>query len=222
LFAPGWIAGANGGGGGAAGPAGDVSPGGTRGGAGGRGGHGGDGGGGGGGAGGPSYALFLADRSTLSDLGFTATGGGGGAGGIGGTSRTNAGTPGETGALATGYWQGAFVSDDTPLDVADEAAVSSTIRAPGAPACTAAEAVLHLNLTHGDHAQLAIDLAAPDGTVYVVHDRAAGTGSLAVADRVLTPAPTAVGGAWTLRIQDDAAGETGTLDGWALQLRCTF
>ncbi len=83
-----------------------------------------------------------------------------------------------------------------------------------------------VSITHSYRSDLRLVLVAPSGTAAVLHDRVGGSGDdiEATFDVTNTPALSAlanqpVAGAWTLRVQDLALADIGTLRAWSIEIQ---
>jgi subtilisin-like proprotein convertase family protein len=109
--------------------------------------------------------------------------------------------------------------DDTDYAIPDGSALQTSVLLTPIPAIDLEHVDVRLTLTHSDYRQLRIFLIAPSGTEVQLYDGSAANASVAdVADGELTWTYGAeafrgedAAGTWTLRIEDTAAGETGTL-----------
>ena len=138
-----------------------------------------------------AYSAFSGVSLTGS---YTAGGGGGGGGGV--QTYTN----------------------NTPLAIPDRSTVSSTITVSGRTGNAPTTSKVSVNITHSYRGDLKIDLLAPDGSVYLLK-ASSGSDSAAnvIATYTVNLSAEALNGAWKLRIQDTASGDTGTLNSWSLQ-----
>jgi PKD repeat protein len=107
-------------------------------------------------------------------------------------------------------------SNATDVAIADNAIVNSSIvvsgRAGKAPSATQVE----VNILHTYIGDLKVDLIAPDGSVYVLHNYS-GSGT----DNILKTysvnlSSEAINGTWKLRVRDNAAGDVGLIDSWSI------
>jgi cysteine-rich repeat protein len=148
-------------------------------------------------------------------------------------------------ACAAGQTRKVFRSTDTPLVIPDNlaAGVTSTINVTGAG--TAVRSAMVYNITHTWDADVDMFLTPPGGTATDVcsdngddgfdfsrtvldNTCAVNIGTLTTSDaapftgcfKPENPIATAGDGAWTLKLADDANGDIGTLDSWAVIL-CT-
>ena len=87
---------------------------------------------------------------------------------------------------------------------------------------TVSDLKLGVNITHPNVADLVVTLTGPDGTSVIVHNQSAGPPNL-ITDYPTLTAPDnslsafngkAIFGTWTLKVQDLAGGNTGSLNAW--------
>ena len=126
-----------------------------------------------------------------------------------------------TGSYTAGTGGGGGVqtyTNSTPLAIPDLATVSSTITVSGRTGNAPTTSKVSVNITHSYRGDLKIDLLAPDGSVYLLK-ASSGSDSAAnvIATYTVNLSAEALNGAWKLRIQDTASGDTGTLNSWSLQ-----
>ncbi len=99
------------------------------------------------------------------------------------------------------------------------AAVTSAIDIAGCDGAASAASTVAVDITHTYRGDLVIDLIAPSGTSYRLKDSNGADG----ADDVHETYPVDLGGEaangiWTLSVRDAYSLDTGTLDGWTLDL----
>ncbi|AGL19195.1 M4 family metallopeptidase [Actinoplanes sp. N902-109] len=70
---------------------------------------------------------------------------------------------------------------------------------------------------HGEPRDLVVDVIAPDGTVYNVHNREYGYYDSIDKTYVLDVSSKQPNGVWNLRVRDKSSRDTGTIDSWSLQ-----
>ncbi|MBK8283891.1 MAG: proprotein convertase P-domain-containing protein [Ahniella sp.] len=69
---------------------------------------------------------------------------------------------------------------------------------------------------HTYQGDLKVDLVAPDGTLYNIHNRTgAGTDNI-VKTVTLNLSSELLNGTWNLRVQDAASGDTGYINSWSV------
>ena len=61
-----------------------------------------------------------------------------------------------------------------------------------------------------------VDLVAPDGSVYVLHNRTGGSSNDIKKTYTVDLSGESLNGAWNLRVKDNGAGDTGTLNSWSV------
>jgi aminopeptidase S len=62
-----------------------------------------------------------------------------------------------------------------------------------------------------------VDVVAPDGSVYNVHNRAGGSADNIATTYTVNVSSEVANGTWRLRVRDAAAQDTGTINVWSLQ-----
>ncbi|MCX4524213.1 MULTISPECIES: S8 family serine peptidase [unclassified Streptomyces] len=104
----------------------------------------------------------------------------------------------------------------TDFAIGDNTTVESPITVSGVTGNAPATLKVGVNIVHSYIGDLKVDLVAPDGTVYTVHNRAGG--STANINQVYTvnASSEAANGTWKLRVNDNAGGDTGKIDSWSL------
>jgi serine protease len=110
-----------------------------------------------------------------------------------------------------------FFQNLTDFAILDNTTINSPIvvsgRAGNAPA-TLAVAVRIIHTYQGD---LKVDLVAPDGSLYNIHNRTgAGTDNI-IKTVTINASSEVANGTWNLRVNDNANVDTGTLDSWSMQ-----
>ncbi|MEV6164653.1 S8 family peptidase [Streptomyces sp. NPDC052052] len=106
----------------------------------------------------------------------------------------------------------------TSYAIADNSTVESPITVSGVTGNAPSALAVSVDISHTYIGDLTIDLVAPDGSVYNL--KADGTGGSA--DDVVTTysvdaSSEVANGTWKLRVTDDAAADTGTINSWSLQ-----
>jgi subtilisin family serine protease/subtilisin-like proprotein convertase family protein len=104
----------------------------------------------------------------------------------------------------------------TSVPIPDSSTINSPITLSNCPRNALASAQVRVDITHAYRGDLVVRLIAPDGTGYLLLDRAGGGADDVHQTFVVDLADEHVDGTWNLRVQDTAAGDTGTLTGWSL------
>ncbi|MEP6633843.1 MAG: M4 family metallopeptidase, partial [Luteimonas sp.] len=105
-------------------------------------------------------------------------------------------------------------SADYPIN--DNATVSSPITVSGRSGNAPSNAQVAVNIVHTYRGDLKVDLVAPDGSVYVLSNRAGGSADNINATYTVNLSTEALNGTWNLRVNDNAAGDTGYINSWSV------
>ena len=125
-----------------------------------------------------------------------------------------------SGVTLTGsYTMGGLVfTNNTPVTIADLSTATSTIAVSGVTGAAPATLKVPVNISHTYIGDLKIDLIAPNGITFNLWNRTgAGTQNINQTFTVNAASVTAPNGTWTLRVADQAGGDSGTLNSWGLQ-----
>ena len=129
-------------------------------------------------------------------------------------------THGKTASVTvTGVPPGGTQTYSNPMDYVvysgyvGQSPIAVSARTGNAPAT----ASVTVDIAHGDVGLLKLDLVAPDGTVYNIHNRTnAGTRNL-IQTVTLDLSPETLNGTWTLRGETDYAGSSiGYINSWTI------
>jgi len=109
-------------------------------------------------------------------------------------------------------------TNGTDVAIPDNSTVQSQIVISGCSGNASVSSTIEVHIQHTYIGDLVVSLIAPDGTAYVLHNRAGGS-----ADNINTTytrdlSSEARNGTWTLRVQDAATLDTGKIDSWTLTL----
>jgi subtilisin family serine protease len=111
---------------------------------------------------------------------------------------------------------GKFFENITDVTVGDHTTVESPITVSGVTGNAPPTLKVGVDIKHTYIGDLKVDLVAPDGTVYTLHNRTgSGTDNIAQTYTVNASAEVA-NGVWKLRVNDNAAQDTGRIDAWNL------
>jgi len=120
--------------------------------------------------------------------------------------------PGDGGDATGGTFAGA---GDMAIPDNDEAGINSV--ADVAAGTSGDTAQVALNITHTYIGDLIVELTAPDGQRWTLHDRDGGSADDINRAIALDPTPEGdLGGAWKLTVSDRAGRDVGTLNSWSL------
>jgi PKD repeat protein len=92
--------------------------------------------------------------------------------------------------------------------------VTRTITVSGRTGNAPTNASIAVNITHPYIGDLIVDLIAPDGSVYNLHNRTGSSADNIVQTYARNLSTEALNGTWSLRVSDRAAVDVGTLNGW--------
>ena len=115
-----------------------------------------------------------------------------------------AGGSAQTYSNATDYAISDFITTDSPISVAGRSG-----NAPG-------DASISVDIVHTYRGDLRVDLVAPDGTLYNLHDRSGGATPNLNVTVARDLSAEALNGTWTLRVYDGAGGDVGNIDSWSI------
>ena len=124
------------------------------------------------------------------------------------------------GATPPGCINGTFSSTNVPQAIPDNNATGITSVLPVTGNGTVGSLSLSLNITHTFRGDLVVTLVAPDGTSFIVSNRAGGSAdNIIISNQAITAfnGHTAAG-TWQLKVQDRAAADVGTLNSWSLTI----
>ena len=108
------------------------------------------------------------------------------------------------------------VTNNTDIPVPDLTSVESPITVAGCAGNASATAKVAVNIVHTYIGDLVVDLIAPDGSVYILHNRAGGSADNINQTYTVNLSTEAANGTWRLRVRDAAAADTGYLNAWTI------
>ena len=107
-------------------------------------------------------------------------------------------------------------TNNTDLPVPDLSTVESPITVAGCAGNASATAKVAVNIVHTYIGDLVVDLIAPDGTVYNLHNRAGGSADNINQTYTVNLSSEAANGTWKLRVRDAAAADNGYINAWTI------
>ncbi len=126
-----------------------------------------------------------------------------------------------TGAYTTGGGGGgtqpSFFENLTDFAIRDRATINSPIAVSGRTGNAPSTLKVYVNILHTYRGDLKVDLVAPDGSLYNIHNRTGGSADNLTGTYTINASSEVANGTWNLRVYDGATGDTGTLDKWSLQ-----
>ncbi|MFD4668329.1 M14 family metallopeptidase [Lentzea sp. NPDC058450] len=112
---------------------------------------------------------------------------------------------------------GKFFENAADFQILDNATINSPITVSGVTGNAPATLKVAVDIKHTYKGDLKVDLVAPDGTVYVLHNRAGGSADNILQTFTVNASSEVANGTWNLRVNDNANQDTGFLDKWSLQ-----
>ncbi|MCX5402856.1 S8 family serine peptidase [Streptomyces sp. NBC_00335] len=111
---------------------------------------------------------------------------------------------------------GKYFENLTDVTINDNATVNSAITVSGVTGNAPATLKVGVDIKHTYIGDLKVDLVAPDGSVYVLSNRAGGSADNIVQTFTVNASSEVANGVWTLRVNDNASQDTGKIDAWNL------
>jgi Zn-dependent metalloprotease len=109
-------------------------------------------------------------------------------------------------------------TNPTDVTIPDNTTVTSTITISGCARNASSTSAVAVNIIHTYKGDLVVDLVAPDGSVYNLHNRTGGSADNINQTFTVNLSTEAANGTWTLRVRDAASLDTGRIDTWSLTL----
>ncbi|GAB3100611.1 proprotein convertase P-domain-containing protein [Lysobacter terrae] len=107
-------------------------------------------------------------------------------------------------------------SNTTDYPVADFATVDSPITVAGRTGNAPGNASVTVNIVHTYIGDLKVDLVAPDGSLYNIHNRTGKSTDNISKTVTLNLSSEPLDGTWKLRVSDNARTDTGYIDSWSI------
>ncbi|WP_117213580.1 trypsin-like serine protease [Allorhizocola rhizosphaerae] len=109
-------------------------------------------------------------------------------------------------------------TNNTDVQIPDNTTVNSSIAIAGCSGNASATSTVAVNIVHTYIGDLVVTLVAPDGSTYVLHNRAGGSADNINQSYQVDLSSEAKNGNWTLRVQDAATADTGYINSWTINL----
>ncbi|GAB3381969.1 M4 family metallopeptidase [Lysobacter fragariae] len=107
-------------------------------------------------------------------------------------------------------------SNTTDYAINDNATVDSPITVSGRSGNAPSNASVTVAIVHTYIGDLKVDLVAPDGTLYNIHNHTGSSTDNINKTVTLNLSTEALNGTWKLRVNDNAAADTGYIDSWSI------
>jgi len=139
-------------------------------------------------------------------------------GGTNATRLSNWLDPTGTGATTRdGYRYAGHFQNATDYTIADNATVESPITVSGRTGNAPTTLRVNVRLMHTYIGDAKVDLVAPNGSVFTLSNRVGGSADNLYQSYTVNASASVANGTWKLRVNDNATGDTGTIDVWSLQ-----
>lgn len=107
-------------------------------------------------------------------------------------------------------------TNGTDVQIRDNTTVESTIAVSGRSGNAPSATAVAVDIRHTYKGDLKVDLVAPDGSVYVLHNRSGGSADNIIQTYTVNLSSEALNGTWRLRVNDNAGGDTGYINSWSI------
>jgi len=121
----------------------------------------------------------------------------------------NYGEPGGDGGVQT-------YTNDADFNITDYGSFRSPITVADRAGNGLADTQVKVDISHTYIGDLKVDLIAPDGSVYVLHNRTGGSANNINKTYTVDLSGEALNGTWNLRVKDNGVGDTGKLNSWGV------
>ena len=101
--------------------------------------------------------------------------------------------------------------------ITDNATVESPIAVSGRSGSASSELKVDVRILHTYKGDLRVDVVAPNGAVFNLHNRTGGSADNVIGVFTINASAAPANGTWKLRVNDNASGDTGSVDRWSLQ-----
>lgn len=103
------------------------------------------------------------------------------------------------------------------VTISDNATVESSIAVNGRSGNASATLKVAVDIKHTYIGDLKVDLVAPDGSVYALHNRSGGNADNINTTYTVNASSELANGTWKLRVNDNYSNDVGYIDSWSLQ-----
>lgn len=105
----------------------------------------------------------------------------------------------------------------TDYTIRDNTTINSPITVTGRTGNAPSNLQVSVTIYHTYQGDLKVDLVGPNGTLYNIHNRTGGGTDNVIKTVTINASSQVANGTWYLRVNDNAAGDTGYLDKWSMQ-----
>jgi hypothetical protein len=123
-----------------------------------------------------------------------------------------------TGSYSTGGGGGGVqtYTNNTDVTISDNSTVESSVSVSGRSGNGPSNASIAVNIVHTYKGDLKVDLVAPDGTLYNIHNRTGSGTDNVIGTFSRNLSSELLNGTWKLRVNDNAAGDVGYINSWSI------
>lgn len=121
-----------------------------------------------------------------------------------------------SGNYATGGGSSQTYTNNTDYPINDHSTVESPITVSGRTGNAPSNTPVAVDIRHTYRGDLKVDLVAPDGSVYVLHNRTGGSADNIIGTYTVNLSSEPRNGTWRLRVNDNANGDTGYINSWGI------
>lgn len=107
-------------------------------------------------------------------------------------------------------------TNGTDYTINDNATVESPISVSGRTGSAPADTAVSVTIVHTYIGDLKVDVIAPDGSVYVLHNRSGGSADNINTTYTVNLSSELINGTWKLRVNDNATYDTGYINSWSI------
>jgi vibriolysin len=107
-------------------------------------------------------------------------------------------------------------SNSADYTINDNSTVESPITVSGRSGNAPSTAPVSVNIVHTYQGDLKVDLVAPDGSLYNIHNRTGSGTDNIIKTVTLNLSSELLNGTWKLRVQDAASGDVGYINSWSV------
>lgn len=111
---------------------------------------------------------------------------------------------------------GQTYTNSADYTISDNTTVESPITVSGRTGNGSATTPVAVNIVHTYKGDLKVDLIAPDGSLYVLHNRAGGSADNIIQTFTVNLSSEPLNGTWKLRVNDNAGGDVGYINSWSV------
>ena len=100
--------------------------------------------------------------------------------------------------------------------ISDNSTVESPITVSGRSGNAPSSVPVAVDIRHTYKGDLRVDVVAPDGSIYNIHNRSGGSADNIIGTATLNLSSEALNGTWKLRVNDNYNGDTGYINSWSI------